>query len=486
MSDWRFHLMNLPSRTWVDRDLQLQDASVSSAVSAPASIRGKLPRGNTSGQQMKEWGSMIIAQDGNRPPVVAIVDSLSTNGDFLMVEAGGFSMYPTGMPWVDGEFSSTSVDPLSVVRMIWIRMQNHAGGDLGVVVDADTSSPVRLGVPESNTRRNARWAVIDAKEREATAKASYDASVKAQTASKVALLAVGKRPSNGTVIYQETAPSGAKRSKLHLWIDKNDGNKAYVWNGKKWVRETSQTQATLNTRLNAWLAAAGVITAAKKVYDQRKKEHTAAKDKLSKVDGGEAEFYTLNWWSTHDMGSIIDELAVSTPFEYREISAWTNSAMDDLTHRLELDSPGLGVRRPDLKFEIGVNVTLAPSLIEDGYASEVIVLGAGEGRAMVRATASGNAGRLRRAVVLNRKEIGKTTSAASVARTEVASRAAEWSFDSLSLREHAMAPYGSFNPGDQILVTGDAGWRQLNDWVRVLEITTNCATGAIELRVEAV
>jgi hypothetical protein len=51
--------------------------------------------------------------------------------------------------------------------------------------------------------------------------------------------------------------------------------------------------------------------------------------------------------------------------------------------------------------------------------------------------------------------------------------------------DHELAPYGSFKPGDMMYVTGDAGWAQLDTWVRILELTTDCTTGNINLKVEA-
>ncbi|MCG2991460.1 hypothetical protein, partial [Escherichia coli] len=72
---------------------------------------------------------------------------ITTDGDWLVVSAGGFTSYPTGMPWTGKQFSSVSVDPLDVVRLIWDRLQSYEGGDLGVVVDP-TKSEVLLGNPE--------------------------------------------------------------------------------------------------------------------------------------------------------------------------------------------------------------------------------------------------------------------------------------------------------------------------------------------------
>lgn len=477
---WRFHLQSLPGRVWVDRDVPLQGGQVSVAVSAPASISGYLPAGYPYRDEVKEWGALLVAEQDGAAPVAAIIDSVTTEGDRLKVEAGGFSMYPTGMPWTDPAYAGIMVDPLSIVRMIWAYLQAKPSGDLGVLLDSTTSA-VRLGIPEDPKLTAAKAGVTAAATAEASAKASYTAAAKTKETARVALLAAAGRPASGVVIVTESAPSGDRRSVKNLWLDKNDGNRGYLWNGKKWVLQTIASQSTINARLADYNTATANTDAAKTVWDLRKKELSAAKSKQSAITGGEADPFTLTWWETHDLGSVIDDLAKNTPFDYRESSAW---AGEDITHRLELGTPALGGRRPDLRFEVGVNVTAPPPLQERDYASEVTILGAGEGRAMVRATATGNPGRLRRAVVSQRKHIGKATTAATSARAEIAARSAEWAFNSLDVSDHPLAPYGSFRPGDVIYVTGDAGWVQLDHWVRVLELSTDCVTGAINLKVE--
>jgi len=42
---WRFHLLTLPDRVWVDRDVPLQGGQVAEAVNGPAAISGYLPAG---------------------------------------------------------------------------------------------------------------------------------------------------------------------------------------------------------------------------------------------------------------------------------------------------------------------------------------------------------------------------------------------------------------------------------------------------------
>lgn len=480
---WRFHLQEVPSGIWLDRDLPLIGAKVTTSISGPASISGMVGLSYDQRTRLKEWGTLLIAEEDDREPIVCIIDSLELDGDDLKVDAGGFSMYPKDQPWTAPEFSGTSVDPLDIVRKIWDHVQAQPSGNLKVVVDND-GSPVRLGVAESLDRSKAKAGVAEATSRAKTTNDANLAAVKAQGVTKVALLAAGGRPSNGLVLHQDSAPSGDKRSTLNLWIDKNNSNKASRWDGKKWVPQTTSTQAVINDRLATWLSSNVAVTTTKTSAAAAKKALSAAKSKLSDVKGGEAEPYTLNWWDTHDLGGIIDTLAKETPFEFRERASWAGPKGDDLALRLEIGVPVLGLRRPDISFEIGVNATAVPPINERDYASEITTLGAGEGRAMVRAVTSGNPGRLRRARVISRKDIKKVDAAAAASRAELQVSTAAWVFESLTVIDHEMAPYGSYRVGDQVFVSGDAGWIQLANWVRITEITSDCTTGAVELRVE--
>lgn len=477
---WRFQLQELPSRVWLDRALPLQGARVTEGINGPGAISGYLAANYSNLAAVKEWGARLVATQPGSDPVVAIVDSVTTDGSRLRVEAGGFSMYPNGMPWTDADYAGIQVDPLDLVRMIWASLQAKPSGDLGVVV-ANTTSPVRLGKPEDPKLTAAKEALANATTADRDAKVDYTNAAIARNSASDSLLAAAGRPSTGLVIVQDTAPSGSRRSVKNLWLDKNDGNKPYVWDGKKWVL-SGASQATINTRLATYNSAVTDLANAKTAWTARRNALNAAKKRKSEIRDGEAEPFTLTWWENHDLGNVIADLAKNTPFEYRERSTWSG---EDLAHQLELGTPALGSRRPDLRFEVGVNVALRPPLQERDYASEVVVLGSGEGRAMVRATATGNPGRVRRAVVVQRKDIGKADAAAARARVEVAARAAEWVFESMVVLNHPHAPYGSFRPGDVVYVTGDAGWKKLDEWVRVLEISIDCTTGTMDLKVEA-
>ena len=356
---WRFHVQQIPSGEWIDRDLQLVDAEVTEAENAPGSIRGRLPVGDTTGAQLREWGSLLVAEQPGRDPVSAIVDRLNPDGNWLHVEAGGFTMYPNGLPWTGPDFTGVQVDPLDMVRKIWAEIQSHPDGDLGVVVDALTS-PVRVGRAETTT--------------------SFSTG-------------------GGEDVSFDSGP------------------------------------------------------------------------------------FRLAWWDTDDLGKVLADLAADTPFGYRERSAWDG---DDITHRLQLGYPRIGARRENLRFEVGVNITAPPPMADGEYASEVLVMGAGEGRKKVTSGAlrTGAAGRLRRVQTVTDSSLTSSTAARAAARPLLDRLSGTDSIESIDVVDHPSAPFGSFGPGDEIRVQGNAGWAQLDDWVRITEQTINCTTGTMSLKVE--
>lgn len=173
----------------------------------------------------------------------------------------------------------------------------------------------------------------------------------------------------------------------------------------------------------------------------------------------DAQPYKLVWWEAKDCGSEFDNLARETPFDYREVSTW-NADKTDVKHHIRLGYPRLGGKR-QLRFAQGENVTNAIPLTEldDQYASTVIVLGAGEGRERIRATASERSDRLRRAVVIDDKDIKPHRRAKRLALDELRRRRARVSMEQITVdTSHPNAQWGSFSVGDDIPVTGEFPW----------------------------
>lgn len=189
-------------------------------------------------------------------------------------------------------------------------------------------------------------------------------------------------------------------------------------------------------------------------------------------DGEEVSFETgpfrLSWWETDDLSKEIDDLAAETPFEYRVRHYWSG---DTIKHELELGYPQLGRRLTEPRFAVGENVLVEPSIVIGGeeYADEVLVLGAGEGRAMVRGEWAQRGDRLRRVAVVEAKDVRKKDAAAKLAEREVNLRAVEpEAIGSIVVHDHPNAPIGSFAPGDEILLITPEGWTgELRAWYRI-------------------
>lgn len=191
----------------------------------------------------------------------------------------------------------------------------------------------------------------------------------------------------------------------------------------------------------------------------------------------EAEPVRLNWWSTHDLGRFVDDLAADTPFDYLEHTAWDG---DELTHRIQLGYPTLGQRRHDLRFALGENVTAVPMLDaeDDDYASDVLALGAGEGSAMVHTSLHRpGANGLRRVHVYTDKTARSKAALSTSARRELAWLTGAPRLHTLTVTDHPSAPLGAFDVGDEIYVSGASGWAVLDRWVRIVELTISPDAG---------
>ena len=192
--------------------------------------------------------------------------------------------------------------------------------------------------------------------------------------------------------------------------------------------------------------------------------------------------FRLNYFSTHDLGRTIDDLAEDTPFDYAEEHFWDGGTVG---HRLRLGYPTLGRRRHDLRFVVGENVSEPSVGVSDDYASEVLFLGAGEGSKMVNAQALRETGRLRRVAVVSDDTVTSGKRAQSLAERELAVRLGEDDVAQVEVLPHENAPIGAWSVGDEIRLLGSgSGWAgDLDIWVRVLDYTYATATDSVTVSV---
>lgn len=369
MAGWRFFLLALPSFEWVDKNLPLSGAVVVHGPNIPTAIQGKLPAGydeirRADGElALTEWGCAIVAQEDDREPRFAIVDGITIDNDELQIDAGGFTGYPAGMPWMGPEFTGIDVDPLDMVRKIWDHLQSYPDGYLAITVDDTTTPP-------------SQWVGDPVEE-------------------------VSFETGSGELVEFEAGP------------------------------------------------------------------------------------FRLASWTTDDLGRVISDLAEETPFEFRERSYWNGESIEN---RLELGYPQLGVRRNDVRFHIGINVMAPPPLEEGEYASEIWMQGAGEGRERLKTSShlTQSTGKMRRVHVVTDKSIKSKVAATRAARPILDRLVGRYDLDTLEVIDHDLAPFGSFEGGDEVYVSGDAGWIQVDHWVRITEITEDCDTGKKTLKVVTV
>lgn len=185
----------------------------------------------------------------------------------------------------------------------------------------------------------------------------------------------------------------------------------------------------------------------------------------------EAGPYQLNYWETHDLGDKIDDLAADTPFDFRERHEWSG---DTIAHFIDLAYPRFNRLRTDLRFVVGENVIIQPKIEESGddWASELILLGAGEGRTMIRGLASlprGN--RLRRVAVVEDKKVKSLTTANTRAYNLLKARIEIGDITEFTVLDHSLAPMGSVQPGDEVFISLDYDWQEGQGfWVRVQSV----------------
>lgn len=191
----------------------------------------------------------------------------------------------------------------------------------------------------------------------------------------------------------------------------------------------------------------------------------------------------LNWYETHDLMGMVDDLASQYDFDYHERHAWTPG--DDIGHYLDFMFPiDNSVARNDLRFVYGVNVFEPPKIGLSGefYASGALVLGSGDGPAMIHSLYEpprqvGDP--LRRIAVVEDSNIRSLVSAQKRAMAETQWRKRLEDMDTLVVRDHPNARLGAATVGDVITIEAREDWIETTLTVRILSISYQPANGNV-------
>lgn len=192
--------------------------------------------------------------------------------------------------------------------------------------------------------------------------------------------------------------------------------------------------------------------------------------------------FRLAWYQTQDLGQELDKLAKATPFDWLERHTRNG---DVIEHHLDFGYPKIGRRLEDLRFVIGENVAV-PTLADHGmeYANEILQLGAGEGAAMIRGSASTVRRGLRRVKVVQDQTLKSIATANSAARATLQRAQNIRDVTDLTLYDHPHAPLGAVRVGDEFYLEGRLDWIDVGMWVRVVQRTIRPADlSAVQLTV---
>lgn len=184
--------------------------------------------------------------------------------------------------------------------------------------------------------------------------------------------------------------------------------------------------------------------------------------------GTKTEKLILAQYATADLSSFMTDLLVAGNLEYLEHHEWDG---EQITHRLLVASPRIGRRNPSARLVVGENVIVVPSVDDADYASEVLVLGAGEGTKKVMARSVNPAPpRLRRVWTVNDETITRSAAATDAAQRvlRLLTGTAQ-DVEQIVVFDSPSAPVDALAPGDEVLLSGPAGWAgDLEVWLRIL------------------
>lgn len=439
---WRFHVYRLAgdgTETLLAPDVPLTGVTITQVLSGDGSLEGALEvevprlRGSSAFSLFEPWKTAIYAEQDGILRGAGIVTAAPVDDGKCSITCTSWTGYPAGVPWHE-ESRFIEKDPLEIYRYLWTRLQAVKGGNIGLTLDVNpATSPVRLGLRGAET-----WP-------------RYTDGTKTS-----ALRAEGAG-------FQYAVPKTGDEAAKTMWghgtrtFKKEQDEDVFVLRHNTTGKLSRASASTGGESPPKGYSLFGILTT-----DSQPTEN---------FDGEALEPYTVTWYADHDLGQKMAEVAELGGFEVVEDHRW---AGESAKHTLRVGYPSIGRVRTDLRFAVGENVTVVPSVEVDGaeYASHIVVLGAGEGRDMVRGEwPVPNAGGLYRPKV----HIDKTITTKAAALKKATTLAKQWAgvedIKELTVRDHPNAPFGSWSLGDTVTYLGpDAGWAQGRDMrVRILE-----------------
>ena len=413
---------------------------------------------------------------------IGLLDGLIPVGTKLHVSAGGLSMLPAQSgPWEGHQGVYMNMDVMTLFRRLFEQAQAYDNANVGLKVIGDSRTGTPLGDPGSARWQNANREAnrlrpeLNKWEGRVLTRERNLAQREERLFKAVGLKRVG------SITESDNEPDGpGYKADSTIWVRESNG-RAHRWRSGRWV---SQSQA--DAAVKQWRSYRDTLQRGKDELEKIKYRLAPIEERLEEYEDEARETYGLFFWQNHDMQPVLEELMEMGPIEYRETSTWDG---ERLVPQIEARKK-IGVRRDNIRLEIGVNVLDYPPVDQGDTYTGATVFGAGEGSETLSAQRSWQ---VRDAVRNIMVEVDKEAHTKSLTRAAAAKlerelkKAAGLGFTNLVVHHGDACPKGSFLVGDEIPVTGVlADETHRTEWVRVLSITGAWGSDQSEIEVEAI
>jgi hypothetical protein len=426
----RMYVMDVLSQNWVHRDVSaitqpvitwnLNGADTFTCTFTP-------PRSdlldNTGNPLFNEWQHACFLEQGNDILFGGILLSSQISGPQWQTTWQGYGGYPNGIPYEGPSISETNLEALDAVRYIWQWLQGQPDGDLHL-----------------NVERGATGVLLGAQQQ----------SVPAQTT------------------LNESVNKGANKIRLQN-VNAHDGFPAFA---------TGMTIDIVGDqyKIKSIDKASRYVTLTSNIKVHR----NAGRDVTQVVP---LNPFVLDWRNSTDCGQEISSIQQEAVFDWIENHRWDDSSKRTMHHSIRFGIPRRGTRRTEIRFVEGENLFQQSQVTRDGttFAQNVVGLGAGQGRYMIRTRVGERNGRLRRVHVYQDATVKNTARMTSKATRVLRSLINPDTPTSVVVRDHLNAPFGSFGVGDDVLISLITGWQNRSTWCRITSMSQDPTTNLISL-----
>lgn len=436
MSVWQFYALRLfPSRIWVHRELPLKDVTLGPALSGPQTMTATLSPDVASletedGQPLlTEWNTLVLAE----------ADGVIRGGGILSQSTF------TGSEWaltITGHY--THFSGASMTGTLSYGGDNTSGRDVNGPEASVGVSPIQTVadlVAQAQSRPNA----------------------------DLGITVTGDTTSKYKYAYWHNVPD--------IYDYSPDATTTITTDGAKTVGSFTFQNVT--------------ITGTGYTKKRKTDSHGSAVAKPTAAQQAKAGNIYFDdyvyWYENPDIAELINSYATEAPFDFIEQIAWADDTKEDVVLSLRVGYPRLGRRRDDLAFVEGENVVIPTPLDSGGtdYVNAITALGSGDGKDQLRVQVSRDDGRLRREATITDTSITDTTKLKAWATDQLNLRSGLANLSQVIVRQHANAPIGSYDIGDDIPVDITSGWaKDQRVWVRITEMSTEIATNLTTLTVK--